>query len=263
MASTDNNFTLEELGICLKLLDDEMFASLLDTTLQVLRSTSATGIFQTATDFDPAIYKHLEGLQVLYADEFYELGLPKDSFNTFLFFMVNFKDAYTCLLYETAKDFLGKNKGKGSREMTTTEIPNRNQGLPDFTLMDMEIIDEPKHQSPVVPPVTQTKLNVQAQPYTPRGKKRVTYADVVSSSGSDDSRPMSPFPEEKRNTQQTSKKDSTNKSQQQTTKKSKLTLKKTISTVMTGYTLEDKANVREIVIYDIPPPCRNLKFLQT
>ncbi|CAB4431437.1 unnamed protein product [Rhizophagus irregularis] len=64
MASTDNNFTLEELGTYLKLLDDEMFTSLLDTTLQVLRSTSATGIFQTATDFDPAIYKRLEGLQV-------------------------------------------------------------------------------------------------------------------------------------------------------------------------------------------------------
>ncbi|CAB4431436.1 unnamed protein product [Rhizophagus irregularis] len=175
--------------------------------------------------------------------------------------MVNFKDAYTCLLYETAKDFLGKNKGKGSRETTTTEIPNRNQGIPDFTLMDMEIIDEPKHQLPVVPPVTQTKLNVQAQPYTPRGKKCVTYADVVLGSGSDDSRPTSPSPEEKWNTQQTSKKGSTNKSQQQMTKKSKFTPEKTISTVMTGYTPENKANIREIVIYDIPSTMPQLEIL--
>ncbi|CAB4405851.1 unnamed protein product [Rhizophagus irregularis] len=262
MASTDNNFTLEELGTFLKLLDDKMFTSLLDSTLQVLRSTSATGIFQTAMDFDPAIYKRLEGLQVLYADEFYELGLPKDCFNTFLFFMINFKDAYTCLLYETAKDFLGKNKGKGSRETTTTEILNRNQGMPDFTPTDMEIFEEPKHQSPVVPPVTQTKLNVQAQPYTPRGKKRVTYADVVTGSGSDDSRPTSPSPEEKWNIQQTSKKCSTNKKpQQQTTKKSKFTPEKTISTVMTGYTPVDKANVREIVIYDIPSTMPQLDIL--
>ncbi|PKY47547.1 hypothetical protein RhiirA4_462766 [Rhizophagus irregularis] len=133
MASTANNFSLQD--------------------------TSVTGIFQTATDFEPAIYKHLEGLQTTYADEFYEL----------------------------------------------------------------------------------------AQPYTPRGKKRVTYADVVSGSGSDDSRPTSPSPEEKRNTQKTSKKGSTDKkSQQQMTKKSKLTPEKMISTVMTGYTPEDKANVREI-----------------
>ncbi|GET60227.1 hypothetical protein GLOIN_2v1787176 [Rhizophagus irregularis DAOM 181602=DAOM 197198] len=62
--------------------------------------TSATGIYQTATDFEPAIYKRLEGLQTTYADEFYELGVPKENFNTFLFFTINFKDAYTCLLYD-------------------------------------------------------------------------------------------------------------------------------------------------------------------
>ncbi|CAB4424609.1 unnamed protein product [Rhizophagus irregularis] len=125
MASCDQHFTLEELGTFLKLLDEKMFASLLDQTLQVLRSTSATGIYQTATDFDPTIYKRLEGLQTTYTDEFYELG-------------------------------------KGLRETTTTEVPNRNQGIPDFTMMDIEIIEEPKHQSPVILPVTQTKLNVQA-----------------------------------------------------------------------------------------------------
>ncbi|CAB4443643.1 unnamed protein product [Rhizophagus irregularis] len=151
MASCDQHFTLEELGNFLKLLDEETFASLLDQTLQVLRDTSATGIYQTATDFEPAIYKRLEGLQTTYADEFYELDIPKDSFNAFLFFTLNFKDAYTCLLYETAKEFLGKNKGKGSCETTTTVVPNRNQGIPDFTPMDMEIIEEPKHQSPDVP----------------------------------------------------------------------------------------------------------------
>ncbi|CAB4429537.1 unnamed protein product [Rhizophagus irregularis] len=74
MASTDNNFTLEELGDFLKLLDEEMFASLLEQTLQVLQDISATGIYQTATDFEPAIYKRLEELQKTYSDEFYELG---------------------------------------------------------------------------------------------------------------------------------------------------------------------------------------------
>ncbi|PKY55414.1 hypothetical protein RhiirA4_474853 [Rhizophagus irregularis] len=215
MASCDQHFTLEELGTFLKLLDEKMFASLLDQTLQVLRSTSATGIYQTATDFDPAIYKRLEGLQTTYTDEFYELGIPKDR--------------------------------KGLRETTTTEVPNRNQGIPDFTMMDIEIIEEPKHQSP---------------PYTPRGKKRMTYADVAKGSSSDDFRPTSPSPEEKRNTQQTSKKGSTNnKTQQQTTKKSKLIPEKTISTVMTGYTPEDKANVHEIVIYDIPSTMPQLDIL--
>ncbi|PKY44616.1 hypothetical protein RhiirA4_458964 [Rhizophagus irregularis] len=111
-------------------------------------------------------------------------------------------------------------------------------------------------------PFPQTKLNVQAQPYTPRGKKRVTYADIVIGSGSDDSWPTSPSPEEKQNTQLTSKKGSTNnKSQQQTTKKSKLTLEKMISTVMTRYMPEDKANVREIVIYDIPSTMPQLDIL--
>ncbi|PKY38104.1 hypothetical protein RhiirA4_451045, partial [Rhizophagus irregularis] len=100
------------------------------------------------------------------------------------------------------------------------------------------------------------------QPYTPRGKKRVTYADVVTGSGSDDSRPTSPSPEEKWNIQQTSKKCSTNKKpQQQTTKKSKFTPEKTISTVMTGYTPVDKANVHKIVIYDIPSTMPQLDIL--
>ncbi|CAB4438416.1 unnamed protein product [Rhizophagus irregularis] len=228
MVSTDNNFTLTELGDFLKHLDEEFFTSLFEQTLQVLQTTSATGIYQTATDFEPALYKH----------------------------------AYTCLLYKMAKEYLGKNKEKSCDTQTIIDVPNRNQGLPDYTSMDMEIIDEPKHQSPVVPLVTQTKLNVQAQPYTPRGKKRVTYADVVTGSGSNDSWPTSPSPEEKRNTHETSKKGSTNeKSQQQKTKKFKLTLKKTISTVMTGYMPEDKANVCEIVIYDIPSTMPQLDIL--
>ncbi|CAB4424687.1 unnamed protein product [Rhizophagus irregularis] len=90
----------------------------------------------------------------------------------------------------------------------------------------------------------------------------MTYADVAKGSSSDDFRPTSPSPEEKRNTQQTSKKGSTNnKTQQQTTKKSKLIPEKTISTVMTGYTPEDKANVHEIVIYDIPSTMSQLDIL--
>ncbi|POG73269.1 hypothetical protein GLOIN_2v1772697 [Rhizophagus irregularis DAOM 181602=DAOM 197198] len=98
--------------------------------------TSATGIYQTATDFEPAIYKRLEGLQTTYADEFYELGSSFDNFWS-----------------------------------------------------------------------------------------------------------TSPSLEDKWNIQSISAKGSTNtKSQQQKIKKSKLTLKKMISTVMTGYTPEDKAN---------------------
>ncbi|CAB5191504.1 hypothetical protein RhiirA5_372146 [Rhizophagus irregularis] len=166
MASTVNNFNLQELGNFLKLLDEEMFTSLLEQTLQVFRMTSTTGIYQTATDFEPAIYKHLEGLQTTYSDEFYELNIPKDSFNAFLFFAINFKDTYTCLLYEMVKDYMRK-KEKASREMQIIiNKPNRVLGIPDFTLMEMEIIEEPKHQSPVIFSVIQTKLNVQAQPYT-------------------------------------------------------------------------------------------------
>lgn len=62
MASSANNFSLEELGDFLKTFDEETFASLFEQTLQVIRATSATGIYQTATDFDSAIYKRLEGL---------------------------------------------------------------------------------------------------------------------------------------------------------------------------------------------------------
>ncbi|CAB4434858.1 unnamed protein product [Rhizophagus irregularis] len=148
MASIANNFSLKEFGDFLKLLDEKDFTDLLETMLQVLRSTSATGIYQTATNFEPDIYKCLEGLL-------------------------------------------------------------------------QHILTSSKNW-----------------PYTPRGKKRVTYADVVLGSGSD-SRPTSPSPEKKWNTQHTSKKGSTNKpQQQQTKKKSKLTLEKTISSVMTGYTPE-------------------------
>ncbi|CAB4423057.1 unnamed protein product [Rhizophagus irregularis] len=185
MASIANNFSLEELGEFLKTLDKETFASLFQQTLQVIRATSATGIYQTAMNFDSAIYKH----------------------------------AYTCLLYETAKDYMGKKEEESRVLQKKINAPNRVLGIPDFSPMDMKIIEEPKHQSPVVSPVTQTKLNVQAKPYTPRRKKRVTYTDIVSGFGSDDFWPTSPFSEEKRNTQQTSKKGSiNNKSQQQTTK---------------------------------------------
>ncbi|PKC04016.1 hypothetical protein RhiirA5_422880 [Rhizophagus irregularis] len=224
--------------------------------------TSATGIYQTATDFEPAIYKRLEGLQNTYADEFYKLGVPKESFNTFLFFTINFKDAYTCLLYETAKDYMGK-KEKASREtQTIINAPNRILGIPDFTLIDMKIIEKPKHQSLVIPPVTQIKLNVQAQPYTPRGKKCVTYANITKDSSFDNFWSTSPSLEDKWNIQSISAKGSTNtKSQQQKIKKSKLTLKKMISTVMTGYTPEDKANVCEIVIYDIHSTMLQLDIL--
>jgi hypothetical protein len=110
MASSANNFSLEELGDFFKTLDEEKFAFLFEQTLQVIRTTSATGIFQTATDFDFAIYKHLEGLQKTYSDKLNELGVTPDSFNTLLFFATTFKDAYTCLLYETANDFMGKKK---------------------------------------------------------------------------------------------------------------------------------------------------------
>ncbi|CAB4435504.1 unnamed protein product [Rhizophagus irregularis] len=101
MASTANNSALKKLGDCLKLIDEKDFADLFETTLRVLQDTSATGVYQTATDFEPAIYKRLEGLQDTYSDEFLELGISKDCFNTFLFFTINLKDAYTCLLYET------------------------------------------------------------------------------------------------------------------------------------------------------------------
>ncbi|PKB99093.1 hypothetical protein RhiirA5_430294 [Rhizophagus irregularis] len=37
--------------------------------------TSVTGIYQTATDFEPAIYKRLKGLQTTYSNEFYELDV--------------------------------------------------------------------------------------------------------------------------------------------------------------------------------------------
>ncbi|CAB4425751.1 unnamed protein product [Rhizophagus irregularis] len=151
MASTDNNFSLEDFGLFLKNLDEGVFAPLFEQTLQVLQSTSATGVYQTATDFEPAIYKRLEATQTTYADEFYKIGVSKPDFNTFLFFAIMFKDAYTCLLYESAKKYMGKKKGKSRKEQTITDVPNRNQGIADFTPMDMEIIEEPKHQSPVVP----------------------------------------------------------------------------------------------------------------
>ncbi|PKK69580.1 hypothetical protein RhiirC2_780818 [Rhizophagus irregularis] len=217
-----------------------MFTFLLEQTLQVFKTTSATCIYQTATDFEPAIYKHLEGLQTTYADEFYELGVPKYSFNAFLFFAINFKDAYTCLLYETAKDYMGK-KEKASH---------------------IKIIEKLKYQSLVIPPVIQTKLNVQAQPYASRGKKCVTYADIAKGSSFDDFWSTSPSLKDKWNIQSTSAKGSTNiKSQQQKIKKSKLTLEKMISTVMTGYIPKDKANICEIVIYDIHSTMLQLDIL--
>ncbi|CAB4434744.1 unnamed protein product [Rhizophagus irregularis] len=151
MASIANNFSLKEFGDFLKLLDEKDFTDLLETMLQVLRSTSATGIYQTATNFEPDIYKCLEGLLQTYSDEFQELGIPIDSFNTFLFFIINFKDAYTCLLYETAKDYMGKKEKASCETQAIINAPNRILGIPDFTPMDMEIIEEPKHQSPVVP----------------------------------------------------------------------------------------------------------------
>lgn len=104
------------MGSFLKLLDEKMFTSLLEQTLQVFKSTNVTGIFQTATGFEPAIYKHLKELQQTYSKELAELGVVRDCFNSFFFFSINFKDTYTYLLYETAKDFIRK-KEKESREM--------------------------------------------------------------------------------------------------------------------------------------------------
>ncbi|CAB4423203.1 unnamed protein product [Rhizophagus irregularis] len=191
MASIANNFSLEELGEFLKTLDKETFASLFQQTLQVIRATSATGIYQTAMNFDSAIYKRLENLK---------RHILTNSTN-----WVRQRTTWE--------------KKKRSVLQKKINAPNRVLGIPDFSPMDMKIIEEPKYQSPVVSPMTQTKLNVQAKPYTPRRKKRVTYTDIVSGFGSDDFWPTSPFSEEKRNTQQTSKKGSTNnKSQQQTTK---------------------------------------------
>ncbi|CAB4413789.1 unnamed protein product [Rhizophagus irregularis] len=92
---------------------------------------------------------------------------------------------------------------------TTINAFNRALEIPDFTLTDMEIYEKPKYQSPVVYSVTQTKLNVQVQPYTSREKKCVTYAEIISGTGSDDSQSTLPSLEKKWNTQNTSKKSST------------------------------------------------------
>jgi hypothetical protein len=208
MVSTTNNFSLEDLGSFLRLLDEETFTFLLEQTLQIIRTIiSTTGIFQTVSDFEPAIYKHLKNLQTEYFEELSELGVTKDCFiNTFLFFSLTFKDAYTCLLYETAKDFMRK-KEKKSCAMQS----NRALRIPDFTLTDMEIYEKSKHQSPVIHTMTQTKLNVQVQPYTPRGKKHMTYAEVILGTGSDDFQSTSPSLEKKWNTQNTLKKSNTSK----------------------------------------------------
>ncbi|GBC35352.1 hypothetical protein GLOIN_2v1772697 [Rhizophagus irregularis DAOM 181602=DAOM 197198] len=56
-----------------------MFTSLLEQTLQVFKSTNVTGIFQTATGFEPAIYKHLKELQQTYSKELAELGSSSDN----------------------------------------------------------------------------------------------------------------------------------------------------------------------------------------
>lgn len=215
MVSTTNNFSLEDLGSFLKLLDEEMFTSLLEQTLQVIRTISTTGIFQTVTDFEPAIYKRLKNLQTEYSEELSELGVTKDCFNTFLFFSSTFKDAYTCLLYETAKNFMRKKEKESCAMQITINASNRTLGIPDFILTDMEIYEKSKHQSPVIHTVTQTKLNVQVQPYTPRGKKRVTYAEVILGTGSDDSQSTSLSLEKKWNTQNTLKKSSISKKLQQ------------------------------------------------
>ena len=108
---------------------------------------------------------------------------------------------------------------------------------------DMEIIEEVKHQSTVVSSVTQIKpLDVQAQLFTPKGKnKRVSYADIVSGSGSDDSWPTSPSPmivevQTQKFTSEKSRSTAKDKPQQpKTKKKSKLTPTKNISTVMSLY----------------------------
>ncbi|PKY52988.1 hypothetical protein RhiirA4_425693 [Rhizophagus irregularis] len=112
-------------------------------------------------------------------------------------------DFWHQLFYEAANNFLGELQKESRAHQATISSSNQVLAQLDDHSMEIEILEKPKHQSPVVPPVIQTTLNVQTQPYTPREKKHVTYAEVATSSGSssDDSRPMSLFPKDKRNTQ--------------------------------------------------------------
>ncbi|CAB4416183.1 unnamed protein product [Rhizophagus irregularis] len=143
---------------------------------------------------------------------FFFFSIPSKTFGL-RFFMKRRKASYVRKLEE-----------KSRKQQITTIPPNRSPALLDDHLMEIEILEEPKYQSPVVPPATQIKFN--------------------------------------RNIHETSLKSSTtNKSQQQKTKKSKLTPEKTISTVMTRYLLQDKTRIRKIVIYDIPSTMPQLDIL--
>ncbi|CAB4432439.1 unnamed protein product [Rhizophagus irregularis] len=160
---------MQDVKSLLNLFGDEKFFVLFQRTLEVYRSTSITGVSQTLEEIDFKIHKRLSNLESPYSEEFEQLG--------------------------TVNNFVEELQKELRTHQTTTYSSNQVLAQPDDHSIEIEILEESKHQSPVVPPVTQTKLNVQAQPYTPRGKKRVTYAKVAASSGSgsDDSRPMSPL----------------------------------------------------------------------
>ncbi|PKY41285.1 hypothetical protein RhiirA4_416535 [Rhizophagus irregularis] len=102
---------------------------------------------------------------------FFFFSIPSKTFGL-RFFMKRRKASYVRKLEE-----------KSRKQQITTIPPNRSPALLDDHLMEIEILEEPKYQSPVVPPATQIKFNV----YIPKGKKRVTYAEITKGSSSDDS----------------------------------------------------------------------------
>ncbi|CAB4413611.1 unnamed protein product [Rhizophagus irregularis] len=147
-------------------------------------------------------HERLLELESPFSEEFEQLGVV-NNYDEFLFLLLTFKDFWHQLFYEAANNFLGELQKESRAHQATISSSNQVLAQLDDHSMEIEILEKPKHQSPVVPPVIQTTLNVQTQPYTPREKKHVTYAEVATSSGSssDDSRPMSLFPKDKRNTQ--------------------------------------------------------------